>query len=54
MHLYEDATTAGFSADPKDPGVLTWKVTVPKNARKEASLAYRVRAPRGLSFTGLD
>jgi uncharacterized protein (TIGR02231 family) len=54
VHLDADATTEGFSADPKDPGILTWKVSVPKDGKMEVSLAYSVRSARGLSLSGLD
>ena len=47
-------TAPGFTTDPNEPGILTWKITVPKGARKEMVLRYRVRAPRGLPLSGLQ
>jgi uncharacterized protein (TIGR02231 family) len=47
-------TTPGFTIDPNEPGILTWKITVPKGAKKEMVLRYRVRAPRGLPLSGLQ
>jgi len=52
--LNEEATTSGFTTDPNEPGILTWKVTVPKVGKKEISLRYRVRSPRGLPIAGLE
>ena len=46
-------TAPGFTTDPNEPGILTWKITVSKGARKEMVLRYRVRAPRGLPLSGL-
>jgi uncharacterized protein (TIGR02231 family) len=44
----EDDTTPGFAEDPGEPGILTWKVAVPKDDERQVILRYRVRAPRGL------
>ena len=41
-------TTPGFTIDPKEPGILTWKVTVPAAGKAEIALRYRIRAPRDL------
>jgi uncharacterized protein (TIGR02231 family) len=52
--LDEDATTPGFTTDPNELGILTWKVAVPKGGKKEVVLRYRVRAPRDLPIAGLE
>lgn len=52
--LDEKDTTSGFTRDPNEPGILTWSVTLPKGGRKEMTLRYRVRAPRGLPITGME
>jgi uncharacterized protein (TIGR02231 family) len=52
--LDESGTSAGFTTDPNEPGILTWKVTVPKGAKKEVTLRYRVRAPRNLPIAGME
>ncbi len=46
-------TTPGFTTDPNEPGILTWKVAVPSGAKKEVVLRYRVRAPRAMPLAGL-
>ena len=46
-------TTPGFTTDPNEPGIMTWKIAVPKGAKKEVVLRYRVRAPRAMPLTGL-
>src|SRR5262245_12005689 len=52
--LEEDETTPGALTDEKEPGVLTWKVPVPKGGKREIELAYRVRSPRGVVLAGLE
>jgi len=52
--LDDKDTTAGFTRDLNEPGILTWNVTVPKSGKKEIVLQYRVRAPRGLPVAGMD
>jgi uncharacterized protein (TIGR02231 family) len=52
--LDDGATTPGFATDPNEPGILTWKVSVPKGGEKEIALRYRVRAPRDLPIAGLE
>ena len=52
--LDEKETSAGFTRDPKEPGILTWPVTVPKGGKKEITLRYRVRAPRGVPVFGME
>ena len=52
--LEEDETTPGALTDEKEPGVLTWKVPVPKDGKREIELAYRVRSPRGVVLAGLE
>ena len=52
--LDDETTTAGAATDPNEPGILTWKVPVPKDARREIFLVYRVRAPRGVVVAGLE
>ena len=52
--LDEEGTTSGFTTNPNEPGILTWKVTVPKAGKKEISLRYRVRAPRNLPVAGME
>lgn len=52
--LDEDETTPGAATDEKEPGVLTWKVQVPKGGKKEIALTYRVRSPRGVVLAGLE
>jgi|GEM_PF-2840832 len=52
--LDEKDTTAGLIRDPNEPGILTWNITVPKSAKKEMVLQYRVRAPRGLPVAGME
>ena len=52
--LDDDETTPGALTDGKEPGVLTWKVPVPKGGKKEIALVYRVRSPRGVVLAGLE
>jgi hypothetical protein len=52
--LDDDATTPGAATNPNEPGILTWKVQVPKDGKKEIALSYRVRSPRGVVVAGLD
>jgi len=52
--LDDDETTAGAAKDPDEPGILTWKVPVPKDGKKEVALVYRVRSPRSVAVAGLD
>jgi len=52
--LDEQGTTPGFTTDPNEPGILTWKITVPKGGKKEVALRYQVRAPRVLPIAGLE
>jgi len=52
--LDDETTTAGAAIDPNEPGILTWKVPVPKDAKREIDLVYRVRAPRGVVVAGLE
>ena len=52
--LNETETTAGFSTDPNEPGILTWTVPVPNGGKKEIALRYRVRSPRSMMIPGLD
>lgn len=52
--LDEDQTTPGALTDTKEPGVLTWKVPVPKDGKREIELTYRVRSPRGIVLAGLE
>ena len=52
--LDEEGTTSGFTTDPNEPGILTWKVTVPKAGKKEILLRYRVRSPRNLPIAGME
>jgi prefoldin subunit 5 len=52
--LDEDETTPGATTDEKEPGILTWKVPVPKGGKKEIALTYRVRSPRGVVLAGLE
>lgn len=54
VSLDEKETSAGFTRDPKEPGILTWPVTVPKGGKKEITLRYRVRAPRGWPVSGIE
>jgi uncharacterized protein (TIGR02231 family) len=54
VNLDTTDTTPGFTTDPNEPGILTWKIVVPKGARKEVVLRYRVRAPRAMPLTGLQ
>jgi len=52
--LDDDGTTPGATTDPKEPGILTWKVPVPQSGKKEIALTYRVRSPRNAVVDGLD
>jgi len=52
--LDDETTTVGAASDPNEPGILTWKVPVPKGAKREIDLVYRVRAPRGVVVAGLE
>ncbi|OLC53924.1 MAG: hypothetical protein AUH92_04955 [Acidobacteria bacterium 13_1_40CM_4_69_4] len=52
--LDDDETTPGATTDPKEPGILTWKVPVPNSGKKEIALAYRVRSPRNVVLAGLE
>ncbi len=52
--LDDDGTTPGATTDPKEPGILTWKVPVPRSGTREIALTYRVRAPRSVVVAGLD
>jgi uncharacterized protein (TIGR02231 family) len=52
--LDEKDTTPGFTRDPKEPGILTWNVPVPKGGKKELFLHYRIRAPRGFPIAGME
>ena len=52
--LDDDETTPGALTDEKEPGVMTWKVPVPKGGKKEIALIYRVRSPRSVVLAGLD
>ncbi len=52
--LDDDETTPGATTDPKEPGILTWKIPVPKSGKKEIALTYRVRSPRSVALAGLD
>jgi uncharacterized protein (TIGR02231 family) len=52
--LDEKDTTAGFTRDPNEPGILTWALPAPQSAKKEIVLHYRIRAPRGLLLAGMD
>jgi uncharacterized protein (TIGR02231 family) len=54
VSLDDNATTPGFSTDPNLPGILTWKVSVPRDGKKEIALNYRVRNPRDMAVSGLD
>jgi len=50
----DDETTPGAVTDPNEPGLLTWKVPIPKDGKSEIALAYRVRAPRSVVVAGLE
>ena len=52
--LDEETTTSGFTTDPREPGILSWQVPIPKDGRKEIHLRYSVRAPRGIPIAGLE
>ena len=52
--LDDDDTAPGYVADPNEPGIMTWKITVPKGARKEVVLRYRIRAPRAMPLMGFQ
>ncbi|HYS77935.1 MAG TPA: DUF4139 domain-containing protein, partial [Candidatus Dormibacteraeota bacterium] len=54
VSLDDDETTPGAATDPKEPGVLTWKIPVPQSGKKEIALTYRVRSPRSVTLAGLD
>jgi uncharacterized protein (TIGR02231 family) len=50
----DDETTPGSATDPNDPGILTWKVPVPKDGKREIALVYKVRSPHGVVIAGLE
>jgi len=50
----DDGTTPGAISEPNEPGLLTWRVPVPKDGKTEIALAYRVRAPRSAAVAGLE
>lgn len=52
--LDEDETTPGAKTDEKEPGILTWKVPVPKGGKTAITLSYYVRSPRGVALAGLE
>ena len=52
--LDEKMTTSGFTRDPREPGILTWVVNVPKGGKKEIVLRYAMRKPRDLAVAGTD
>ncbi|HEV8374878.1 MAG TPA: mucoidy inhibitor MuiA family protein [Candidatus Polarisedimenticolia bacterium] len=52
--LDEKETTSAFRRDANEPGILTWNVTVSKEAKKEVVLRYRVRKPRELLVAGME
>jgi hypothetical protein len=52
--LDDEETTPGAVTDEKEPGIMTWRVSVPKGGKREIALTYRVRSPRGLVLTGLE
>jgi len=52
--LDKDETSAGFTTDPNEPGILTWSVRIPSGGKKELVLRYRVRKPRDMAVAGLD
>ncbi|OLE66881.1 MAG: hypothetical protein AUG09_05285 [Acidobacteria bacterium 13_1_20CM_2_68_7] len=52
--LDDDQTTPGATTDPKEPGILTWRIPVPKSGTKEITLTYSVRSPRSVALAGLD
>jgi uncharacterized protein (TIGR02231 family) len=52
--LDDDETTPGAVIDEKEPGVLTWKIPVPKGGKKEIALIYRVRSKHGVVLAGLE
>jgi uncharacterized protein (TIGR02231 family) len=52
--LDEKGTTSGFTRDPREPGILTWVITVPKGGKKEIALRYAMRKPRDLPVAGTN
>ena len=52
--LDDQGTTPGFTTDPNEPGILTWKVSVPKGGKKEIALRYRIRSPRNVIIPGME
>jgi uncharacterized protein (TIGR02231 family) len=52
--LDEKETTSGFIRDPREQGILTWIVTVPKGGKKEIVLRYAMRMPRDLPVAGTE
>jgi hypothetical protein len=43
-----DETTTALPADPGEPGILRWDLTVPAAGGTEVALRYRIRAPAGM------
>jgi len=43
-----DDTTAALPADPGEPGILRWDLSVPEAGRADVTLRYRIRAPAGM------
>jgi uncharacterized protein (TIGR02231 family) len=54
VSLDREETTPGFTTDPDEPGIMTWKIAVPKGGKKEVVLRYRVRAPRAMPLAGIQ
>jgi hypothetical protein len=49
-----DGTTAATREDPERPGVRTWELTLAPREEQVVELRYEVRAPRGVTLTGLE
>ncbi len=54
VSLDEKETTSGFTRDSNEPGILTWPITVSKGGKKEITLRYHVRVPRGWPVPGME
>ncbi|HEU4400871.1 MAG TPA: DUF4139 domain-containing protein [Candidatus Polarisedimenticolia bacterium] len=54
ISLDDRRSTPQFTTDAKEPGILTWRVLVPKDGSQEVALRYEVRLPRGLAVEGLE
>ena len=54
VSLDERGSSSGFATNKKEPGIMTWSVSLPPGTKREVSLSYRVRLPRGLEPGGLD